>query len=322
MRQSRIRSSCYGAVALFVAHMLTGSGTSQTPPAAATCKSTVEGLLEIVPLTSKVYSNTRNLRVWLPPGYNDAANAKRTYPVLYLLDGQMLFDRCTAPGQIAEWRVDETLTDLITRHAIDPIIVVGIDNAGRSRTHEFSLYPNPLLPPEDAGLAGDKVPDFLATDVLPFVAAHYRIAPGREHTGIGGSSLGAAAALYALLHRPDLFGLGLLESTSLQLGNGQLIRDTSPILRAPLRVTIGVGTEELEPDVCKMLGVPEFNSAFVKLSQMLAANFRAALFNHPEVKLTIEPGAHHSAQFWGERFVAAVQFLYPPATPEFPAAKQ
>lgn len=321
MRPSTRKWICYRAVVLLVVHLLTRAATSQTPSSAATCESTVKGLLEVVSLTSKVFSNTRNLRVWLPPGYNDTANAKRTYPVLYLFDGQMLFDRCTAPGQIAEWRVDETLTDLISKHSIDPIIVVGIDNTGRNRTHEFSPYANPLLPPDDAGLAGDKVPDFLATDVLPFVAAHYRIAVGREHTGIGGSSLGAVAALYALLHRPDLFGLGLLESTSLQLGNGQLIRDTSPILRGPLRVTIGVGTEELEPDVCKMLGVPEFNSGIVKLSQSLADNFRAALFNHPEAKLTIEPGAHHSAQFWGERFVAAVQFLYPLATPEA-AAKQ
>jgi enterochelin esterase-like enzyme len=323
MRQSRRKWICYRAVVLLVVHMLTRAGTSQTPSAAAPCKSTVEGVLEIVPLQSKVYSNTRNLRVWLPPGYNDAANAKRTYPVLYLLDAQMLFDRCTAPGQIAEWRVDETLTDLITKHSIDPIIVVGIDNTGRNRTHEFAPYLNPLLPPVDVDPpAGDKFPDFLAIDVLPFVTAHYRIAEGREHTGIGGSSLGAAAALYALLHRPDLFGLGLLESTSLQLGNGQLIRDTSPILRAPVRVAIGTGTEELEPDVSKMLGLPEFNSGIVKLNQTLADNFRAALFNHPEVRLTIQPGGHHTPQFWGERFVAAVQFLYPPAKPEVPGSKQ
>jgi enterochelin esterase-like enzyme len=316
MGRSGTKRMCCRAVALLILHMLARAGNCQTPSAPAPCKSTVEGTLEIVPLTSKVYSNTRNLRVWLPPGYNDAANAKKTYPVLYLFDGQMLFDRCTGPGQIFEWRVDETLTDLITRHSIDPIIVVGIDNAGKNRTHEFGPYPNPLLPPEAESLAGDRVPDFLALDVLPFVAAHYRIAEDREHTGIGGASLGAAAALYALLHRPDLFGLGLLESTSLQLGNGQLIRDTSPILRAPVRVAIGVGTEELEPDVSRVLAVPEFNSGIVKLNQTLADNFRAALFNHPEVKLTVQPGGHHTPQFWGERFVAAVQFLYPPAKPQ------
>ncbi len=84
---------------------------AQTP---APCKSTASGDIEIVPLKSTVFSNERNLRIWLPPGYHDAANASKTYPVLYLFDGQALFDRCTAPGQIGEWRVDETLADPIS----------------------------------------------------------------------------------------------------------------------------------------------------------------------------------------------------------------
>jgi hypothetical protein len=78
----------------------------------------------------------------------------------------------------------------------------------------------------------------------------------------------------------------------------------------PFRVSIGVGTAELEPDISKMLGVPAFDTSFVQLSQTLAGNFKAAAFNHPEVKLTVQEGAHHSAQSWGERFPAAVQFLY------------
>ena len=283
-------------------------GLAQTP---APCKSTASGDIEIVPLKSTVFSNERNLRIWLPPGYHDAANANKTYPVLYLFDGQALFDRCTAPGQIGEWRVDETLADLISRGSLPPIIVVGIDNAGPQRNHEYSPYPNPLLFSKDPqGLAGDRIPDFLSQDVLPFVAGHYRTSKDRNQTGIGGSSAGAVAALVALLRRPDLFGLGLLESTSLQFGNGQLIRDTNPILRGPYRVFIGVGTAELEPNISKMLGVPEFNTSFVQLNQTLAANFKAAAFNHPEVKITVQEGAHHSAQFWGERFPAAVQFLY------------
>jgi enterochelin esterase-like enzyme len=281
---------------------------AQTP---APCKSTASGDIEIVPLKSTVFSNERNLRIWLPPGYHDAANASKTYPVLYLFDGQALFDRCTAPGQIGEWRVDETLADLIGRASLPPIIVVGIDNAGPQRNHEYSPYPNPLLFWKDAqGLAGDRIPDFLSEDVLPFVASHYRISKDRNETGIGGSSAGAVAALIALIHRPDLFGLGLLESTSLQFGNGQLVRDTTPILRGPFRVYIGVGTAELEPDISKMLGVPDFDASFVQLNQALAGNFKTAAFNHPDVKLTIQEGAHHSAQFWGERFPAAVQFLY------------
>jgi predicted alpha/beta superfamily hydrolase len=275
------------------------------------CASTASGDIVILPLKSTVFGNERNLRIWLPPGYHEVANASKTYPVLYLFDGQMLFDRCTAPGQIAEWRVDETLADLIGRGAIPPIIVVGIDNAGAQRNHEYQPYPNPLLFSYDPqGLAGERIPSFLAEDVLPFVSTHYRISKDRKETGIGGSSAGAVAALIALMRRPDLFGLGLLESTSLQFGNGQLIRETSPILRGPVRVSIGIGTAELGPDISNALDVPAFDASIVQLSQTLAGNFKAAMFNHPDVKLTIQQGAHHGTEFWGQRFPAAVTFLF------------
>jgi predicted alpha/beta superfamily hydrolase len=299
---------------LLVFGLVVGDGFRGLAEMPAPCTSTATGDIEIVPFKSTVFGNERKLRIWLPPGYHDAVNASKAYPVLYLFDGQNLFDRCTAPGQIAEWRVDETVADLIGRGAIPPIIVVGIDNAGAQRNHEYQPYVNPLLVSNDPqDLAGDRIPSFLSEDVLPFVASRYRISKERNETGIGGSSAGGAAALTALIQRPDLFGLGLLESTSLQFGNGQLMRDTSPILRGPFRVSIGVGTAELGPDISKLLDVPAFDASIVQLSQTLAGNFKAAMFNHPEVKVTVQEGAHHGAQFWAERFPAAVQFLY--ATP-------
>ena len=108
---------------------------------------------------------------------------------------------------------------------------------------------------------------------------------GREHTGVGGSSLGGVAALTALLKRPDVFGIGLLESTSMQYGNGELLRETSPIVVGPVRVSVGVGTEELGPDA-KMLGVPDYDPAFVAMNRQLADNLKAALANKPQVLFT------------------------------------
>ena len=113
---------------------------AQNSTAIPPCESTVTGTLDILPVTSNIFSNTRNLRVWLPQGYQDPANLDTSYPVLYLLDGEMLFDHCTAPRQSAEWRVDETLTTLIASHSVEPLIVVGIDSTGRSRAHEFAPY--------------------------------------------------------------------------------------------------------------------------------------------------------------------------------------
>jgi enterochelin esterase-like enzyme len=220
---------------------------AQTKSAPEPCHSTVTGKLDIVPLTSKIYGNERNLRIWLPPGYNDAENAKVTYPVLYMFDGTWLFDRCTAPGTQGEWKVDEMLTELIAKHEVEPIIVVGIDSNSH-RNEEYAPYGNPLFFGEPKVFQGARVPEFLTEDVLPYVAAHYRVEKGREHTGVGGSSLGGVAALMALIKRPDVFGIGLLESTSMQYGNGQLLRDVTPVVMGPVRVSIGVGTEELGAD--------------------------------------------------------------------------
>jgi predicted alpha/beta superfamily hydrolase len=139
----------------------------------------------------------------------------------------------------------------------------------------------------------------------------YRVKKGREHTGVGGSSLAGVAALTALLKRPDVFGIGLLESTSMQYGNGDLLRETMPVVMGPVRVSIGVGTVELGPDA-KMLGVPNYDEAFVSLNRQLADNFKAALANHPDVLFTVQQGANHGAAAWSSRFPAAIKFLYPP----------
>jgi hypothetical protein len=80
----------------------------QAPP----CKSTVTGTLEIIELTSRVFHNERYLRVWLPPGYSAPANAGKQYPALYMMDGQILFDGCTATRDgVTEWRIDTHSAD-------------------------------------------------------------------------------------------------------------------------------------------------------------------------------------------------------------------
>jgi len=297
------------ALGLFIialACVLVLDAHSQAP---SPCVSTVTGDLEVVPLTSKIYGNQRSLRIWLPPGYREQANVQTTYSVLYMFDGTWLFDRCTAPGTLGEWKIDEALTDLIAHHEVEPIIVVGIDS-NANRDVELAPFGNPLFYGNPKIFQGSRVPEFLTEEILPYVAAHYRVKKGREHTGIGGSSLGGVAALTALLKRPDVFGIGLLESTSMQYGNGELLRETSPVVVGPVRVSIGVGTAELGSDA-KMLGVPNFDSAFVTLNRQVADNLKAALANRPEVLFTSQPGASHGAAAWSSRFPAAIKFLYP-----------
>src|SRR5436189_3889342 len=104
-----------------------------------TCTAT--GDLEIVAFESRVFPAPRNLRILLPEGYRDARNRSRHYPVLYLNDGQDLFDRCTTLFGGDEWRVDETVRDLIAAGKLAPMIVVGIDSGGRRlRPKEYLPY--------------------------------------------------------------------------------------------------------------------------------------------------------------------------------------
>src|SRR5438128_11807438 len=91
---------------------------------------TATGDLRIHPFHRRIYVNDRFLRVWLPPGYDDAQNAARQFPVLYLNDGQNLFEPATSFNGI-EWQVDETADRLIREQVIPPLIIVGIDNAGK-----------------------------------------------------------------------------------------------------------------------------------------------------------------------------------------------
>jgi predicted alpha/beta superfamily hydrolase len=308
--------SC-GATSLLALAICLAPCAAQTQPQPE-CRSTVVGDLQKRTFTSTTFGDTQTLRIWLPPGYNDPANAQKHYPVLYMPDGENLFDACTSSFH-HEWQIDETLTKLISDGSIEPIIVVGIDSPGKRRADEYIPYADPFFSAPEPH--GKLFPEFLATEVLPLINRELRTIPDPDHTAIGGSSYGSVAALYTLIHRPDLFHLGLLESTSLQVGNGQLVRDTLSLVVGPRRVSVGVGTNELgnfqqfardrglEPDA--------FNGGFVQLSEQLAANLKAAV-NHPAVVFVKQPDAKHEESAWAQRFPAAILFLFPKPKPNQP----
>ena len=284
------------------------------------CKHTVVGHLETVQLTSTVFHNTRNLYVWLPPGYGDPANAQKKYPVLYLFDGASAFDACTAFLH-DELHADETLTDLITSGKIPPVIAVGIENAsdilghdpkgdntdkGEARAREYLPYPDALFGIKTVD--GDRIPDFLERDVIPSIEAKYRILAGPEHRALWGDSYSAIAALYVAIRRSYLVNAVIIESPSLQVGNGQPLRDTQWLAGAPKRIALGIGTAEISdrPDAASI------NSAWVRLTRQLAENLKAAAFIPPQVQLTLAEGSHHTTGDFGKRLAAALLFIYRP----------
>src|SRR5688572_2122083 len=160
------------------------------------CKSTVSGDLRIHPLASSIFNNTRSIRVLLPPGYDATENRSKRYPVLYMLDGQNLFDVCLSDVSHVEWRLDETVYRLLREKAIPEMIVVGVDHAGAKRAYEFLPYRDSFNPALEEP-AGKYFPDSLATQLLPFVNCEDRTLTGQRYTGPGGSSHRVVATLQA-----------------------------------------------------------------------------------------------------------------------------
>ena len=261
--------------------------------------------LEVIPFTSKVFHNTRMLRVWIPGNYWSPHNKFRKYPVLYLQDGQNLFDKATSVTG-TEWEVDETIDHLVGGFKIPPMFVVGIDNAAEQRTSEYLPYADShnaqfheQNPPK---LEGTKYADFLIKEVMPFLQKRYRIASGAANTGIGGSSYGAVASLTTVLNHPGVFSKVLLESPALWIGDGQLLQDARKTKVLPQKMYIGVGTQEMKNS--------EYDPQIVQSVTDLEKLLRAKGMGPPRLKVVVEEGAHHDEAAWAKRLPEAMLFLY------------
>jgi predicted alpha/beta superfamily hydrolase len=257
------------------------------------------GDLRLHEFHSRIFKNTRFLRVWLPPGYDDGENAGKRYPVLYLNDGQNLFEPSTSFTGV-EWQVDETADRLIREGVIPSMIIVGIDNAGKDRFREY--MPHRSLQPMMLRVQGQKYPNFLTKEIMPFIARNYRVATGPENTGLGGSSLGALISLYTAAVRSGLIGRLLLESPSLWASNRQMIRDSREINRWPERVFLATGTAEA--------GREDKDRSMVDDVRELASIFERAGLDARRLRLQVDDGATHHESAWARRFPDALTFLF------------
>lgn len=149
---------------------------------------------------SAALATERRVSLYLPPGY-DTSDVR--YPVLYLQDGQNLFDpgRSFVPGQ--DWGLDETADTLIRAGALAPLILAGIDHGGVARMDEYT--PTCDVRHRSGGRL-DAYRAFLIDELKPWIDARYRTRPEAAATGLGGSSLGGLATLEIGLSRPDVFG--------------------------------------------------------------------------------------------------------------------
>ncbi len=261
--------------------------------------STATGDLRLHKFRSRIFRNTRFLRVWLPPGYDDPEKTGKRYPVLYLNDGQNLFETVSAFAGV-EWQADEAADRLIREGTVPPMVIVGMDNAGKDRLREY--MPHRSMHPMMLRVQGRHYPDFLIKEVMPFVERNYRVATGPENTGLGGSSLGGLIALYTAMVRPEVIGRLLIESPSLWVSNRQAIKDSRKVRIWPERIFLGVGTAEA--------GSPERSRTVVDDVRELAAIVRRAVLSEKRLRLVIREGAGHTEAAWAERFPEALRFLF------------
>jgi predicted alpha/beta superfamily hydrolase len=257
----------------------------------------VSGRLRLHELRSRVFRNTRLVRVWLPPDY-DGSGAKR-YPVFYLNDGQNLFEAATAFGGV-HWQVGETAERLMGEGKVPALIIVGIDNTGKSRLREYVPYRS--FDPRIFGPQGKHYPDFLLREVMPLIESQYAVAKGPKHTGLGGASLGGLITLYTQLAAPGVFGRLLIESPSLFIANRKILEECRRFRDWPFRICLAMGTREV--------GNPEKDAKVVEDVRDLEQILRGAGLGEQRLKVRIEEGAPHSEGAWAARFPEALEFLF------------
>ena len=261
--------------------------------------STATGVIRVHEKLRSIHLATpRTISVWLPPGYD--ASAPRRYPVLYVHDGQNIFDAATAAfGD--EWRADETAAKLIREGTIPSVIIIAIANSP-DRINEYTIHKDAK---RNHGGNGAAYAQFVATELKPFIDATYRTLPDRDNTAIAGSSLGGLISLEIALAYPDTFGKAAALSPSLGWADDHFLNDVHRHEKTlkRLRIWADMGTREgAKP------GEP---SPEIPRLRKLASELRA-LGISPGPNLHIEEieGGEHREKDWAARFDRVLTFLF------------
>ncbi|MBV8603566.1 MAG: alpha/beta hydrolase [Pelomonas sp.] len=246
----------------------------------------------LAPLPSR-FIGARGLQVWLPPGYAD--HPAQRYPVLYLHDGQNVFDAAAAG---AEWQVDEAAQAGVEAGRLRPFIVVAVDNTAE----RLADYTPTAARGADGQLHGGQGPayaHYLVEELKPYIDAHFRSLPDAAHTAVGGSSLGGLISMWLALHHADVFGAALVVSPSVWWDERRLLRDVAatqwPDARRP-RVWLDIGTREGDGTV------PD--------ARALRDALRARGWSDATLAYLEAPGATHDEASWAARVPAMLDFLY------------
>ncbi len=242
---------------------------------------------------SDFLEHDRTVIVYLPPGYTDAS-AER-YQVLYIHDGQNIFDRATSFGE--EWHVDESAQALITAGQIEPIIIVGIYNTG---VHRIDEYAPTKRADQGGGGHADDYGRMLVMELKPFIDGRYKTLPSAESTGMAGSSMGGLLTMHLGLHYPLAFGKIAALSPSVWWDDRVILREVAALgVRPAQRIWLDAGTNEGHPDV-----IP---NARLLRDALLAKGWTLG----QDLAYCEAEGGEHNERSWGARVGAVLKFLYP-----------
>ncbi len=243
--------------------------------------------------------NQRTVLAYLPPSY--AVEPERRYPVLYMHDGQNLFDDVTSFA--GDWRVDETM-ETLAQEGIEAI-VIGIFNKGKDRAHEYS----PFVDQHYGGGRGDRYLAFMVDTLKPMVDRTLRTRPQREFTGIMGSSLGGLISLYAFFAFSETFGIAGVMSPSLWWADQAILDYVERAPYAPGRLYVDVGTREYAD--FRIDPVMRSRGYYASVRRMYRSLYRKGYRPQRDLLYVEEKWGQHQEAAWARRLPAALRFLLP-----------
>jgi predicted alpha/beta superfamily hydrolase len=251
---------------------------------------------------SKILGNRRDVLVYLPKGYRRSRTQR--YPVLYLHDGQNVFDAATSFAGV-EWGADETAQRLTVAKLIEPIIIVAVANTGEDRIHEYAPTAASIDPLQRMKSKGSLriYGRFLLEELKPFIDRKYRTKREAEFTGLGGSSLGGLATLVLGLWFPNYFTRLAVMSPSVWWDDCAVYKIVEAIdetAKPPLKIWLDTGTREEGWERAR-----ELRDRLVDKGWRLDDDL-----------LYLEAdGSDHSEGAWAARMDPMLRFLFPPPPP-------
>lgn len=279
------------------------------------------GRVERLEAFASQFVAARNVDIWLPDGYP----AQAPYAVLYMHDGQLLFDPAHTWNGL-EWRADEVAGELIRSGKTRPFIIVGVWNAEPARHSEY--FPQRAFELLDATeqarmytlkrgeqllFAGpvdsDDYLKFLVTELKPHVDQHYAVAPGPGQTAIMGSSMGGLISMYALAQYPQVFGAAACLSTHWA---GTVTADDRPVQEALLAWVDQFFPAPRGQRIYMDRGDQTLDAWYPALQTRVDALLRGKGYDRSNWLSLAFAGAEHSEKSWAARLQVPMQFLLPP----------